>query len=249
MKKPRLAVFKFASCDGCQLQILNAEDELLALGDAVELAYFPEAQQPPGPGPVRHRAGRGQHHHRRRRRPHRPRARRQPHPGDHRRMRDRGRHPGAAQLGGRRGVQARRLPAPRVDRRAGDLDADRRRTCVSTTSCGAVRSTCGSCSACCVRCWPVSPPALPAHSVCLDCKRRGLTCVVVAHGEPCLGPVTRTGCGAICPGMQRGCYGCFGPCDDPNLDAFTALLASQGLSARRGGAPTAQHQRLRAGVP
>jgi coenzyme F420-reducing hydrogenase gamma subunit len=73
-------------------------------------------------------------------------------------------------------------------------------------------------------------PRLPTHSVCLDCKRSGLTCVVVAQGTPCLGPVTRTGCGAICPGMQRGCYGCFGPSDDPNLDAFTRLLASQGLS-------------------
>ena len=73
-------------------------------------------------------------------------------------------------------------------------------------------------------------PRLPTHSVCLDCKRRGLTCVVVAHGTPCLGPVTRTGCGALCPGLQRGCYGCFGPSDDPNLPAFSGMLASLGVS-------------------
>ena len=53
---------------------------------------------------------------------------------------------------------------------------------------------------------------------------------MVAHGTPCLGPVTRTGCGALCPGLQRGCYGCFGPSDDPNLPAFTGLLAHQGLT-------------------
>ena len=72
-------------------------------------------------------------------------------------------------------------------------------------------------------------PFLPSHSVCLECKRRGNVCVAVATGEPCLGPVTRTGCGAICPQLQRGCYGCFGPADDPNMGALTWLLAAQGL--------------------
>jgi sulfhydrogenase subunit delta len=72
-------------------------------------------------------------------------------------------------------------------------------------------------------------PALPGHSVCMECKRSGAVCVVVARGDPCLGPVTRTGCGAICPNMNRGCYGCFGPADDPNVDSFRALLAAQGL--------------------
>ena len=47
----RLAVFKFASCDGCQLSILNLEDELLALGQALDLAYFPEASSEMGKGP------------------------------------------------------------------------------------------------------------------------------------------------------------------------------------------------------
>jgi len=54
-------------------------------------------------------------------------------------------------------------------------------------------------------------PRLPAHTVCMECKRQGHVCVMVAKGIPCLGPVTRTGCGAICPRMGRDCYGCFGP--------------------------------------
>lgn len=45
---------------------------------------------------------------------------------------------------------------------------------------------------------------------------RGTTCVMVAHGTPCLGPVTHAGCGAICPAYGRGCYGCFGPKETPN---------------------------------
>ena len=54
-------------------------------------------------------------------------------------------------------------------------------------------------------------PDLPTESVCTQCKRRGLTCVMVADGTPCLGPVTHAGCGAICPSYGRGCYGCIGP--------------------------------------
>ena len=55
-----------------------------------------------------------------------------------------------------------------------------------------------------------------AHSVCIECKRRGTVCVMVAHGTPCLGPVTHAGCGALCPAYDRGCYGCFGPMETPN---------------------------------
>jgi sulfhydrogenase subunit delta len=73
-------------------------------------------------------------------------------------------------------------------------------------------------------------PVLPAHSVCMECKRRGNVCVVVTRGEPCLGPVTRTGCGALCPAFNRGCYGCIGPADDQNMEAFARLLISQGVT-------------------
>ena len=58
-------------------------------------------------------------------------------------------------------------------------------------------------------------PQTPPHSVCVECKRRGIVCVMVAHGVPCLGPVTQAGCGALCPGYDRGCYGCYGPKETP----------------------------------
>jgi coenzyme F420-reducing hydrogenase gamma subunit len=63
-------------------------------------------------------------------------------------------------------------------------------------------------------------PNLPAHSVCIECKRRGTVCVMTALGVPCLGPVTHAGCGALCPAYSRGCYGCFGPMESPNVTAL-----------------------------
>jgi coenzyme F420-reducing hydrogenase gamma subunit len=72
-------------------------------------------------------------------------------------------------------------------------------------------------------------PSIPAHSVCFECKQRGSVCVVVAHGTPCLGPVTHAGCGALCPAHQRGCYGCFGPMETPNAGAQAGLLRAAGL--------------------
>ncbi len=77
-------------------------------------------------------------------------------------------------------------------------------------------------------------PQLPDQAVCVECTRRGVTCVVVAHGLPCLGPVTRTGCGAICPRFGRGCYGCFGPRESANTDGLTRsiLAGAQGDPVR-----------------
>jgi coenzyme F420-reducing hydrogenase gamma subunit len=72
-------------------------------------------------------------------------------------------------------------------------------------------------------------PAIEAHSVCIECKRAGNVCVVVAHGTPCLGPVTHAGCGALCPGYHRGCYGCFGPMETPNPGALAAWMKRDGL--------------------
>ena len=77
----------------------------------------------------------------------------------------------------------------------------------------------------------VLPPER-ADALCLDCKRAGLVCVMVAHGEPCLGPVTRTGCGALCPAAGRGCYGCYGPDENPNGAALSRRLEGLGLVAR-----------------
>jgi coenzyme F420-reducing hydrogenase gamma subunit len=73
------------------------------------------------------------------------------------------------------------------------------------------------------------PNTLP-YSVCMECKRRGTVCVMVAHGTPCLGPVTHTGCGAICPAYQRGCYGCFGPKETANTGSLSMWWKHIGVS-------------------
>ncbi|MCL4465874.1 MAG: oxidoreductase [Chloroflexi bacterium] len=73
-------------------------------------------------------------------------------------------------------------------------------------------------------------PRVPSNSVCLECKRRGNVCVLVAQGIPCMGPVTHDGCGALCPSYGRGCYSCFGPMDDPKPERFADELAYRGMS-------------------
>jgi coenzyme F420-reducing hydrogenase gamma subunit len=70
---------------------------------------------------------------------------------------------------------------------------------------------------------------MPHHSVCLECKRRGTVCVAVAQGIACLGPVTRAGCGALCPSYNRECFGCFGPKEQPNLGSLVAQYRNQGV--------------------
>ena len=73
-------------------------------------------------------------------------------------------------------------------------------------------------------------PRLPDATVCTECKRAGVTCVTVAEGIACLGPVTHAGCGALCPRHHRGCYGCFGPMATPNMGAMIPLLHRDGMS-------------------
>jgi coenzyme F420-reducing hydrogenase gamma subunit len=75
-------------------------------------------------------------------------------------------------------------------------------------------------------------PGIPSTSVCTECKRRGTVCITVAHGTPCLGPVTHAGCGALCPAYNRGCFGCFGPMETPNTRALIDVLKRDGLDAR-----------------
>jgi sulfhydrogenase subunit delta len=227
--KPRVAVFKFASCDGCQLQFLNAEDELLKLATEVDFVYFPEARTRSLTGPYDIAFVEGSI----------------TTPDDARRIvqvREASHYLvtiGACATAG--GIQALRnwadieqyrklvYPSPefvstlststpvsehvRVDFEIWGCPVDKGQLLA------VVRSLLSR-----------AKPVLPAFSVCMECKRRGNVCVVVARGEPCLGPVTRTGCGALCPSFNRGCYGCFGPADDQNLKSFTGLLAAQGVT-------------------
>ncbi|MGE5140452.1 MAG: hypothetical protein ACM3JD_13375, partial [Rudaea sp.] len=73
-------------------------------------------------------------------------------------------------------------------------------------------------------------PNLPRYSVCEECKRRGTTCVMVAQGAPCLGPVTQAGCGGLCPSFRRGCFGCYGPKESPNTRSMGTAWSRLGAS-------------------
>lgn len=72
-------------------------------------------------------------------------------------------------------------------------------------------------------------PVDERDKVCLECKRQGAVCVLVTRGAPCMGPVTRTGCGAICPRQGRDCYACYGPAENINADSLGIRLEGLGL--------------------
>lgn len=229
-RRPKLAVFKFASCDGCQLSILNLEDELLALAERVEVANFLEASSrvdPEGPWDVTLVEG----------------SITTPH--DAERVREiRARSGtliaiGACATSG--GIQALRNRADAEEWKAHVyprpewIEALPRSTPISDhVRVDAEIQGCPVSSAqvlrVLVRALLGTQPDLPVASVCLECKRRGNPCVLVTRGVPCLGPVTRAGCGAICPALGRDCYGCFGPADDPNPASLVRQLEAAGLS-------------------
>jgi len=223
VRKPRIAVFKFASCDGCQLSLLDAEDELLAITGAVDIAYFPEASRAmlKGPYDIGLVEGSVTTHH------------------DAQRIQEVRRQCktlvtiGACATAG--GIQALRnwkdvdefirvvyatpqfistlkLSTPIAEHVPVDFEL---RGCpinkyqlvelLTATLAG-------------------RKPNIPTNSVCVDCKRKGNVCIAVAKGIACLGPVTQAGCGALCPSFDRGCYGCYGPMESPNTSSLTKGL-------------------------
>lgn len=226
--KPKLGVFKFASCDGCQLSLLAAEDHLLAVAGAVEIAYFLEATSRIQPGPydialvegsitTSHDAQRIQQVRR-----------------DSRFLIT----IGACATAG--GIQALRNWAD-CDEFVRSVYATPEYISTLSTSTAIADHVKVDFE---LRGCPINQyqlieviqsllagrrPRTPIHSVCLDCKRRGTVCVMVAHGTPCLGPVTQAGCNAICPTYNRGCYGCYGPAAQPNLVSLTNQLAGEGM--------------------
>ncbi len=230
-RRPRLAVWKFASCDGCQLSLLDCEDELLALADRVEIAYFPEASRRMLPGPYDLSLVEGSI----------------TTPGDAERIQRVRRQSrrlvtiGACATAG--GIQALRNFADIRDYTAAVYPhPEYLRTLATSTPISAHVPVDFELRGC-----PINKeqlvevikaflagrkPAVPAHSVCVDCKRRGNVCVTVARGTPCLGPVTHTGCGAICPSYDRGCYGCFGPVAGANTAALAGEFTALGMARR-----------------
>jgi coenzyme F420-reducing hydrogenase gamma subunit len=225
--KPRLAVWKFASCDGCQLSILDCEDELLAVAEAVEIANFLEASRAVVRGPydlslvegsitTEHDA----------RRIHEVRAQSRVLVTM-----------GACATAG--GIQSLRNFANVKDYTSLVYAKPEYITTLATSTPIAshvkVDFEIQGCPPNKHQLLEVvaaflhgRKPNVSAHSVCLDCKRRGTVCVMVAHGTPCLGPVTHSGCGAICPAYDRGCYGCFGPKEAPNTAALAAAWKALG---------------------
>jgi coenzyme F420-reducing hydrogenase gamma subunit len=228
MTTPTLAVWKLASCDGCQLTLLNCEDELLALAGAVTIAYFPEATRAVVEGPYDLSLVEGS----------------VTTADDARRIREIRAQSrrlvtiGACATAG--GIQALRDLADVEEFRsivyAHPSYVEALATSTPVESHVDVDFQLRGC--------PVDRhqllevlaaylqgrrPRIPSYSVCVECKRRGTVCVTVAHGTPCLGPVTHAGCGALCPAYSRGCYGCFGPKGTPNTASLAQRLAFLGM--------------------
>ena len=243
--KPKLAVWKFASCDGCQLTLLDCEDELLAIAGAVEIAHFPEATRAVVDGPVRRVAGRGVGDHRAGRRAHRRDPGGLPDAGRDRSLRHRRRHPGPAQLRRRQGVHLGGVRAAGVHLHPGHLDPGVRARQGRLRAARLPDRPADSCSSCSPPCWRAASPHMPHAQRLHRVQARGNS-ASWWRGTPCLGPVTQAGCGAICPAFDRGCYGCFGPMGTRTWP-LTAQLRRLGMTERRG-RPRVRHlQRGRPG--
>jgi len=231
VRKPKLAVWKFSSCDGCQLSLLDCEDELLAVAGAIDIAYFLEATRSKVAGPYDLSLVEGSittaH--------------------DEERIKEVRRQSralvtiGACATAG--GIQALR----NYTDVAGFVSAvyarpDYISTLASSTPISAHVKVDYELRGC-----PINKhqlvevitafiakrkPTVPPHSVCIECKLKGNVCVLVAHGTPCLGPVTHAGCGALCPTYDRGCYGCYGPMETPNTVSLSKKLAELGATER-----------------
>ena len=230
MKKPKLAVWKFASCDGCQLSLLDCEDELLAVAGEVHIANFPEASREIARGPYDISLVEG--------------SITTPHDAERihkiRRQSKKLITIGACATAG--GIQA-----IRNFKDVGDfistvyahpeyIESLKKSTPIADHVFVDFE----------LRGCPINKyqllelisavlnnrkPVISPYSVCLECKRKGNVCVMVADGTPCMGPVTYAGCGAICPSFSRGCYACFGPKPTTNTESLAEWYKKLGLSS------------------
>lgn len=228
-RKPTLAVWKFASCDGCQLSLLDCEDELLAIAGAVKIANFAEASRAVEKGPYDLSIVEG--------------SITTPHDEERiHRVRRASKFLvtiGACATAG--GIQALRnfkdvreftsivyaRPEYIETLKKSTPIADHVRVDFELRGCPINKNQLLDVVSAFLN---GRKPNTPAHSVCVECKLRGTVCVMVAHGTPCLGPATHAGCGAICPSYDRGCYGCFGPKETPNTRSLSARWSAMGTS-------------------
>lgn len=227
-KKPKLAVWKFSSCDGCQLSLLDCEDELLAVADSVEIAYFLEATRAQIRGPYDLSLVEGSI----------------TTPEDAERIRKVRRQSktlitiGACATAG--GIQALRnfqdvdqwlsrvyahpeyietlATSTAIDNHV-DVDFELRGCPINKQQLLEVLNAFLN----------GRKPNVPRYSQCIECKQAGTVCVMVTQGIPCLGPVTQAGCGNLCPSCSRGCYGCFGPKETPNTVSLSKWFSQLGL--------------------
>jgi len=225
--KPSLAVFKFASCDGCQLQLLDAQGRLLEIADRVRIDHFLEASSRVVPGPYDIGLVEGSIS--------------TAHDAD--RIREIRRQCrflvtiGACATAG--GIQALRNWG-RLTEFLGAVYASPEYVDSLATSTAIADHVPVDFE---LRGCPIDTgqlvdlitalvlgrrPQVPGHCVCVECKARGTVCVAVARGIPCLGPVTQAGCRAICPAHDRECFGCYGPAEAANLVSLSEFYAGRG---------------------
>jgi coenzyme F420-reducing hydrogenase gamma subunit len=227
-KRPKLAVFKFASCDGCQLSLLDVEDQLLLVAGAVDIANFPEASRRVLPGPYDVGLVEG--------------SITTPHDVERIRVIRKSCKVlitiGACATSG--GIQAlRNWKDVKEFTRLVYASPEYISTLDRSMPVGSYVHVDYELRGC-----PINKhqlvevlnaylnkrkPAIPAHSVCQECKLRGTPCVMVSQDIPCMGPVTHAGCGAICPTFARGCYGCFGPAENANAPSLGRQFRELGL--------------------
>ncbi len=228
MRRPKIAVWKFASCDGCQLSMLDLEDELLEIADHVEIAYFLEASRAIVKGPYDISLVEGS----------------VSTPEEVERIRKVRKVSkylitiGACATAG--GIQAlRNFKDVKEFMSIVYAKPEYIETLEKSTPIAHHVKVDFELRGCPINKYQLLEvlnaflngrrPNIPSYSVCMECKMRGNICVMVAHGTPCLGPVTQAGCGAICPTYQRGCYGCFGPKETPNTGSLSSWWMRLGI--------------------
>jgi len=229
MSKPSVAVHKFSSCDGCQLAFLNAGEDLLTLSGLVDIRHFLEAGLADEEAEVDIAFVEGSIS-----------------TADEaeriRKVRAKSRllvTLGACATAG--GLQALRnldernedwkqaiYAQPEFIRTLAHAEPVRAHVRVDFELWGCPVNGRQVLAAVRQLLFGVSPLD-ERDKVCMECKRQNAVCVMVAHGLPCMGPVTRTGCGALCPRFGRDCYACFGPAEQANTAALAQRLQGLGL--------------------
>ncbi len=227
-QKPKLAVWKFASCDGCQLSLLDCEDELLTVANEIEIANFPEATRAVIKGPYDLSLVEGSI----------------TTPHDAERIFEIRRQSkflitiGACATAG--GIQAlRNFKNVKDFVSIVYANPEYIDTLKNSTPIADHISVDFELRGCPINKYQLvevinaflnnRKPVISPHSTCVECKLKGTVCVMVAQGTPCLGPVTHAGCGAICPSYNRGCYGCYGPMETPNTKALSRRWQELGV--------------------